>query len=162
MSRYEALSEGVEWAQTLLENKDRRRKSWGPEFASVDVDASGALSLEEAMALIKTIMDKHALPTPRPQKIAELLAKCDMNGDGELERQEFPSFFKSVLENVLKKARLELSLLEQTTRADAYPSTQLLGTISGCVVGIIEMAFFLIKQRLSDLIARGGKMMKRA
>jgi hypothetical protein len=89
---------------SLLENDKGRAQLVGDRFTEADSDNSGTLDTDEVIALIGTLCADVGLAPPRDEKVVQLMAMCDADKSGQLDRAEFDKFFKIVLRDAAKRA----------------------------------------------------------
>ena len=84
----------MHWAEGLLKDKSARQSFAKKEFSATDTDGSGSIDTDEAVAIVERIAKQMNVRLPPAERVQELLEKCDKSGDGELQLNEFNSFFK--------------------------------------------------------------------
>ena len=118
---------GVEWARALLANPDERRRIAAAEFAADDADGDQMLNIEETLRAVERACARSGLGLPRRERCEELFGFCDKSGvgsgadalrwaaarlhhlcsrtgDSKLQATEFQTFFKSMLESIVRKS----------------------------------------------------------
>ena len=85
------------WAQGLLDDKEARIAYAKNLFAERDT-----ISTDEAIALVQMVSSYFDLKLPPVEKIKKLVFLCDKDKDGAFHDGEFQSFFKAILESVVK------------------------------------------------------------
>merc|ERR1719160_1255620 len=90
-------------AAGLLDNEKGRNKLVKDRFEQADVDNSGTLDTDEVIGLIGTLCADINLQPPRDEKVVQLMAMCDTDKSGMLERDKF---FKIVLRDAAKRASM--------------------------------------------------------
>jgi hypothetical protein len=111
-------SAAVAWAQGLLDDKEARIAYAKNLFAERDT-----ISTDEAIALVQKVSSYFDLKLPPVEKIKKLVFLCDKDKDGAFHDGEFQSFFKAILESVVKHvstavaapADVQLQLQHMTT-----------------------------------------------
>jgi len=94
----------VAYAKSLLTNDVLRHEICDRTFLEADADGSGDLSPDEVVKYIEKTCKEMKIPCPDTQKVRELVAKVDKNGDGSLQKGEFRTAFKVVLNSCTHKA----------------------------------------------------------
>ncbi|CAE8598537.1 unnamed protein product [Polarella glacialis] len=97
----------VDWANNLMHNDAARHELCAKEFVAADKDNSGSLDVQEVMALITKICTSMDLRVPPEAKVQELIKVCDKSNDGALQKNEFASVFRVVIQSCLHLAKKE-------------------------------------------------------
>ncbi|CAE8616159.1 unnamed protein product [Polarella glacialis] len=97
----------VDWANNLMHNDAARHELCAKEFIAADKDNSGSLDVQEVMALITQICTSMDLRVPPEAKVKELIKVCDKSNDGALQKNEFASVFRVVIQSCLHLAEKE-------------------------------------------------------
>ena len=92
----------IKWATGLLMNKEKRLRYARDTFAAADQNGDGVMDMDEAVDLIRRISEEMHLQLPPADRIRTLVLLCDKSGDGNLQRDEFFSFFKAILESAVR------------------------------------------------------------
>jgi len=94
----------VAYAKSLLANDVLRHEICDETFREADTDGSGDLSPDEVVKYIEKCCKEMKIPCPATEKVRELVQKVDKNGDGALQKGEFRTAFKVVLNSCTHKA----------------------------------------------------------
>lgn len=109
----------MKWALRLLTDKAARLHYAKETFAAADHNGDGVMDMEEAVRLISSISEEMHLQLPPVDRIRTLVLLCDKSGDGTLQRDEFFSFFKAILDSAVRHCcatKLQASLRSKLAR----------------------------------------------
>jgi len=85
-------------------NKKERQRYARATFVTADHNGDGVMDLEEVVDLIRRISAEMHLQLPPVDRIRKLVRLCDKSGEGNLQRDDFFSCFKAILESAVRHA----------------------------------------------------------
>lgn len=83
--------------------KDQRKLNYVADcaFESVDSDNSGFITEDELFIILNCISKELGLAEPTEEEVQEILSMMDIDKSGKLDRIEFRTLFKKILEAAL-------------------------------------------------------------
>ena len=88
--------------KTMLGDPKKFNDFANERFIHTDVDGNGFIDVKELEHAMNEIAEEMGLAKPPKSKIDKIFKKYDTDKSGTLDKQEFKSFTKMVLENFLK------------------------------------------------------------